>query len=165
MLEELRADPASTDASRVQLWAEHFDAAFEALPEESQQRRAGFGASPGDAANPEPYLYVVPWCLRHVTPSERWNAESFRGAILPYAELLARARPALRRAGLPARGTRRAGGRALARSARGSSVRRPRETGRTTTSVTRLRSVAATTSSTPPTATTSPGTGAGPARG
>ena len=88
VLEELRADAASTDASRVQLWAEHFDAAFEALPE-GEQRRAGFGASPGDAANPDPYLYVVPWSFDTVTPSERWNAESFRGAILPYAELLA----------------------------------------------------------------------------
>lgn len=86
VLEELRDDPESTDASRVQLWAEHFDAAFECLPE-PEQRRAGFGASPGDDAVPGPYLYVVPWAFDAAPGSDRWNAESFRGAILPWAEL------------------------------------------------------------------------------
>lgn len=82
VLEELRADPESTDGGRVQLWAEHFDASFECLPE-SEGRRAGYGASPGDAAHPEPYLYVVPWEFDRVPPSDLWNATAFRGAVLP----------------------------------------------------------------------------------
>ncbi len=57
VLEEVRADPGSAPAGRVELWPEHFDAAFEGLPEASG--RATFGASPGDAAVSEPYLYVL----------------------------------------------------------------------------------------------------------
>ncbi|MGH9284704.1 MAG: hypothetical protein ACRD0M_03375, partial [Acidimicrobiales bacterium] len=85
VLEELRADAASADASRVQLWPEHFDCAFECLPD-AERRRAGFGASPGDAAVPEPYLYVVPWHSDDVPASELWNATSFRGGILRLSE-------------------------------------------------------------------------------
>ncbi len=87
VLEALRADPASVQASRVQLWPEHFDAAFECLPDE-QHRRAGFGASPGDAGVDEPYLYVSPWHFDEALPSELWNATSFRGAILPLSEFI-----------------------------------------------------------------------------
>lgn len=87
VLEQLRADPESSDASRVQLWAEHFDAAFECLPEDAG-RRAGYGVSPGDAAHPEPYLYVVPWSFDRVPPSELWNATAFHGAMLPLNSLL-----------------------------------------------------------------------------
>jgi hypothetical protein len=85
VLEELRAEPASTDPSRTQLWPEHFDAAFDCLPE---GRRCTFGASPGDAAVPEPYLYVLPWRFEDAPPSEVWNSTSFRGAILPFARLV-----------------------------------------------------------------------------
>ena len=85
VLEALRAERESVEAGRVQLWPEHFDAAFDCLPAD---RRATFGASPGDAAVPEPYLYVLPW---NVEGSSRalWNAESFRGAILPLGDLVA----------------------------------------------------------------------------
>ena len=85
VLEELRADRESTDASRVQLWPEHFDAAFDCLPAD---RRATFGCSPGDAAVSDPYLYVLPHDVDDA-PSTLWNAKSFRGAILPLGELLA----------------------------------------------------------------------------
>jgi len=85
VLEELRADAASVEASRVQLWPEHLDAAFECFPAE---RRATFGASPGDAAVSEPYLYVLPPHGDAVAPSELWNADSFRGAILPLGEFV-----------------------------------------------------------------------------
>jgi hypothetical protein len=84
VLEELRAEASSSDASRVQLWVEHFDAAFECLSE-SEGRRAGFGVSPGDAANPEPYLYVLPWAFDRVPASDLWNAEAFRGAVMPFS--------------------------------------------------------------------------------
>jgi hypothetical protein len=85
VLEELRAEPASVDAGRVQLWPEHFDAAFECL---GGPRRAVFGASPGDAAVPEPYLYVAPEQFAAAPPDGYWNATSFRGAILPLGALL-----------------------------------------------------------------------------
>ena len=85
VLEELRSDAASTDAGRVQLWPEHFDAAFDCLP---QDRRVTFGSSPGDATVPEPYLYVLPWHPDEGAGGDVWNATSFRGAILPFSELV-----------------------------------------------------------------------------
>lgn len=84
VLEELRADRDSVEANRVQLWPEHFDAAFDCL---AGDRRATFGASPGDAAVAEPYLYVLPWHLDDAS-SALWNAGSFRGAILPLDDLV-----------------------------------------------------------------------------
>jgi hypothetical protein len=83
VLEALRAEMASTEPSRVQLWPEHFDAAFDGL---RQDRRATFGASPGDAHYDDPYLYVVSPGVAHV-PSPLWNAEPFPGAVLTYKEL------------------------------------------------------------------------------
>lgn len=93
VLEQLRFDSrtpspsASPGASpgRVELWPEHFDAAVE-LGEESAGRRATFGASPGDDAHPEPYLYVSPWNAR---AGAFWNDRAFGGASLTYAALLA----------------------------------------------------------------------------
>ena len=86
VLEELRSrtEPAQ-QPSRVQLWPEHFDPAFEA-GEEAAGRRAAFGASPGDAIYPEPYLYVAPWSSDEVPASEYWSA-SF-GAVVLYSELV-----------------------------------------------------------------------------
>jgi hypothetical protein len=77
--------------SEVILWPEHFDVAFEAGSEEAGQR-ANYGASPGDAEHPEPYLYVGPWTAR--PEGELWNATAFPGAELAYAELLAADDPA-----------------------------------------------------------------------
>jgi hypothetical protein len=85
VLEELRADRESVEASRVQLWPEHFDTAFDCL---TADRRATFGSSPGDAAVSEPYLYVLPWHIDDA-PSTLWNAETFTGAILPVRDLVA----------------------------------------------------------------------------
>ncbi len=85
VLEELRSEPESDETSRVQLWPEHFDVAFDCLPDD---RRAGFGASPGDAAVAEPYLYVVPHAPDAVAAADVWNADSFRGGILPMSELV-----------------------------------------------------------------------------
>lgn len=88
VLETVRADPQSEEASRPQLWPEHFDIAFECLSE-AAGRRAGFGVSPGDAAHQQPYLYVSLWSPGTVGPSPLWNAVHFRGAVLPLSELLA----------------------------------------------------------------------------
>lgn len=83
-LEELRHDPRSSAPGRVQLWPEHFDVGIELL---SPDRRATYGASPGDEAVPYPYLYVSVW--NEVAPDELWNATSFRGAIRPAHEVIA----------------------------------------------------------------------------
>jgi hypothetical protein len=93
VLAQLRADASSNrpDApppSLVQLWPEHFDASCDIGDTEAGQR-ANFGASPGDAVHPEPYLYVGPWdtsFLSPTPPDPYWN-ESF-GASLPYSALL-----------------------------------------------------------------------------
>ena len=86
VLEELRAetDPVLLPTP-PQLWPEHFDVAIE-LGDEASGRRAGYGASPGDAEHPEPYLYVGPWSAPPEGPL--WNATAFAGAELSYAELL-----------------------------------------------------------------------------
>jgi hypothetical protein len=86
VLEQLRAEaPADAEASRVQLWPEHFDLAVE-LGAEAQKARAAYGLSPGDEAHAEPYVYVGPW----VAPpaGELWQASGFSGAELSYTELL-----------------------------------------------------------------------------
>jgi hypothetical protein len=83
VLEELRAEPESADPSRVQLWPEHFDAAFDFLVRDG---RATFGASPGDRAVDEPYLYVLP--SGEAPRGDLWNACSFTGALLPIGDLL-----------------------------------------------------------------------------
>ena len=86
VLEELRAGAdAGLEASRVQLWAEHFDPSVE-LGSEADGRRAAFGASPGDGVHPEPYLYVAPWSPPPA--DELWNAAAFAGAELVFAALL-----------------------------------------------------------------------------
>lgn len=85
VLEEVRADAESVEASRVQLWPEHFDAAFECL---AGDRRAGFGMSPGDAAHPQPYAYVTPWRPETVPESTLWNADAFVGAELALSEVV-----------------------------------------------------------------------------
>lgn len=87
VLEQIRAESLAADPpSRVQLWPEHFDLGTD-LGVEADGTRVTIGASPGDEANPQPYLYVLPWA--EVSSGGFWNAESFRGAILAYAELVA----------------------------------------------------------------------------
>ncbi len=87
VLEDLRADAESVDSSRVQLWPEHFDAAFDCLSG-GHRRRVTFGASPGDAGIGEPYLYVLPANFDELAPSELWNATGFSGAVLPLSDFL-----------------------------------------------------------------------------
>ncbi|MFB9840211.1 hypothetical protein, partial [Actinoallomurus acaciae] len=84
VLEQVRFDGRALAPGRVQLWPEHFDAAVE-LGDDTAGRRAAFGASPGDDAHPEPYLYVAPWDRR---TGGFWNDTGFGGASLTYAALL-----------------------------------------------------------------------------
>ncbi len=89
LLESLRSELGPDDTpSTVQLWPEHFDLAFDAGRED---RRGTFGASPGDAAHPEPYLYVTRWAGPDGDPY--WNEAAFPGASLGYADLLQAADP------------------------------------------------------------------------
>ena len=86
VLEELRADVSHAyAASRVQLWPEHFDLAVD-MGNDSMGTRANYGASPGDSAHPEPYLYVGPWSDRRPGDPAFWN-EPF-GASMPLAEIV-----------------------------------------------------------------------------
>jgi hypothetical protein len=64
VLDDLRADvrPAD-DATIVRIWPEHFDAAID-LGDAGANRRATYGASPGDRNHAEPYLYASPWAGR-----------------------------------------------------------------------------------------------------
>ncbi len=88
VLEQLRAEAGpELEASRVQLWTEHFDLATE-LGAEAGGVRAGYGGSPGDELHPEPYFYVVPWNAERAT-GDGWNASGYSGAELSYAQLLA----------------------------------------------------------------------------
>ncbi len=89
VLEQLRAEaPAEWEASRVQLWPEHFDIAVE-LGNEQAETRAAVGGSPGDAVHAAPYLYVAPWTAR--PEGDLWQAGGFSGAEMSYVELLAAA--------------------------------------------------------------------------
>ena len=88
VLEQLRAEAGpELEASRVQLWTEHFDLAVE-LGAKDAGARAGYGGSPGDERHSEPYLYVVPWEASRAS-GEEWNAAGYPGAELSFAELLA----------------------------------------------------------------------------
>ena len=87
VLESLVAELSPADEpSPINLWPEHFDIAIEAGPEKLG-RRATYGASPGDDDHDEPYVYASPW--QPQTRGGLWNATSFDGAELGYADLLA----------------------------------------------------------------------------
>ncbi len=90
VLAQLRVDLAAGTPSLVQLWPEHFDLAAD-IGDATAGRRANYGASPGDAGHPEPYLYVGPWEPERVVNDRFWN-EPF-GASLGYADLVASADP------------------------------------------------------------------------
>ncbi len=73
------------DASGVQLWPEHLDAAAE-LGNSGEGRRASFGVSPGDDGHPDPYIYVAAWGdVDRSNPY--WNDESFNGSSLSLDDL------------------------------------------------------------------------------
>jgi hypothetical protein len=89
VLAQLIAGATPDDApTPIRLWPEHFDIAIE-LGDEATGQRANYGLSPGDEHHPEPYAYVGPWTAG--VSGELWQATSFNGAELAYAELLAAA--------------------------------------------------------------------------
>lgn len=80
-LATVAADDVSVDASEPQLWPGHFDPAIEMGDE---NHRASYGASPGDDAIAEPYLYVSAWWPDRlgIERDETWDAEPFIGKQL-----------------------------------------------------------------------------------
>jgi len=86
LLGTLREELAADDPGEIQLWPEHFDAAFDAAPGRGGGGRITFGASPGDATSDEPYLYVLP--PGPVERDEVWNAEGFTGAVLALSDFV-----------------------------------------------------------------------------
>jgi hypothetical protein len=79
-----RVGPAE-EPSAITLWPEHFDVALESG---APGTRANYGASPGDDAIDEPYLYVGPHQPRQ---GSFWNAGF--GAALTYGDIRAGADP------------------------------------------------------------------------
>lgn len=85
-LEALRLDTDSVDPSRPQIWPGHFDPAIEVG---EVDRRATYGASPGDDALNEPYLYVSLWQPDRLGTEPHdgfWNAKGFTGRSLGLSE-------------------------------------------------------------------------------
>lgn len=89
-LHRFAAEVGEARPSEINLWPEHFDQAF-STEDDNQARRANYGASPGDAGHPEPYLYVGPW--NPVAANAFWNASHFNGAVLPVSTIVAAADP------------------------------------------------------------------------
>ncbi|MEP7111849.1 MAG: hypothetical protein ABI862_01165 [Ilumatobacteraceae bacterium] len=85
LLHSLATEIAVANPSPLILWPEHFDQAFY-TEDADETYRANYGASPGDDAHPEPYLYVGPWQTSRADPF--WNASSFNGAVLPLSFLV-----------------------------------------------------------------------------
>ncbi len=95
----------SGDVSPVQLWPHHFDVslewfsdAVEVYEEEGgpkeYNKQIGFGFSPGDEGDPDPYFYANPWpfdeSFRAIELPEpaRWHSEGWEGGFLPYAAVV-----------------------------------------------------------------------------
>ena len=86
VLTGLRREAAPTVA---QLWPEHFDVGLDVGVADG--RRANLGASPGDRAFTEPYLYIGPWSDERPGDPAFWNAEF--GAMVGDQQLRAVADP------------------------------------------------------------------------
>lgn len=89
LLSELREHYGGHDATLPTLWPEHFDLAIE-MGSADAGTRANYGASPGDAGIPQPYLYVGPWDEGRRTGP--FAAHGF-GAAITYEDLLAAGNP------------------------------------------------------------------------
>jgi hypothetical protein len=83
-----RVLPRLGEPTIMQLWPEHFDVGFDAA---TATGRVNLGASPGDGAVPEPYLYIGPWDSDRPGAAAFWNAPF--GAVLTHSDLRAAADP------------------------------------------------------------------------
>ena len=75
--------PEQSEVATIQLWPEHFDAATTVTVPQAEPVNLGF--SPGDAFEPEPYLYVGPWGDARPGDPSFWNVPF--GAVLRRSEL------------------------------------------------------------------------------
>jgi hypothetical protein len=82
-IDEVVATEAVSAPTVVQLWPEHFDVACTVTVAGGAQ--ANLGASPGDATDPLPYLYVGPWSSDRPGDPSFWNAPF--GAVIHRADL------------------------------------------------------------------------------
>ena len=83
LLDRVTASAARPTAT--QLWPEHFDAGCSVAVGPGEDDRCNLGASPGDEAVPEPYLYVGPWGRDRPGEPGFWNAPF--GAIVRRRDL------------------------------------------------------------------------------
>jgi len=74
-------------ASVARLWPEHFDVGTDLAvdPQDKPGVRVSLGASGGDSAHEEPYLYVAPWESERPGPEDFWNLPF--GATLGFGDL------------------------------------------------------------------------------
>jgi len=89
----------------VQLWPHHFDVAFEWFSDavevyeeedgpKEYSKQIGFGFSPGDEADAEPYFYANPWPFDEsfrdieLPPEASWHTEGWSGGFLPYSAVV-----------------------------------------------------------------------------
>ena len=83
LLHDLKIEQSDQPSTESQIWPEHFDLACD-IGEEGAGARATYGASPGDAVIPQPYLYVGPWdAARHTGLLARYPF----GGALTYDEM------------------------------------------------------------------------------
>ncbi|MDF1595536.1 MAG: DUF5996 family protein [Acidimicrobiia bacterium] len=98
-------DGLTGDLGPVQLWPHHFDVSFEWFSQgvevyeeedgpKEYSKQIGFGFSPGDEGEPQPYFYANPWPFDEsfrtieLPPGASWHGESWSGGFLPYAALI-----------------------------------------------------------------------------
>lgn len=87
------------DAGPVLVWAHHFDIAVlrvvvpGAREDAEDARTIGYGITPGDASQPEPYAYVTPWpqpdaegLALPALSVGHWNLEGWVGSVLKASE-------------------------------------------------------------------------------
>jgi hypothetical protein len=97
-------DDIDGERGPVQLWAHHFDVAFELFGDrlvageeegERQPAQIGFGFFPGDDDDPRAYFYGTPWPFvdslldAPLAAPASWQKEPWEGARLPYSAAVA----------------------------------------------------------------------------
>jgi hypothetical protein len=83
--EVVATEPGVAAPTSAQLWPEHFDVGCTVTVDGGAS--VNLGASPGDAYEPLPYLYVGPWSDARPGDASVWNAPF--GAVLRQADLAA----------------------------------------------------------------------------
>ncbi len=101
---ELHRSSLTGETGPIQLWPHNFDLAFEwfgtrLIPygegDDAQEilSQINFGLAPGDSSHAEAYFYSNPWPFedslidRKLPAGAQWFTESWKGSLLPYAEI------------------------------------------------------------------------------